>query len=164
MLRVAYDRLISRQSSCGLAFVIVAMALTAACGGSAATSPAAPSTTTTDVRGVTITQTSATSRTYQLAATAQFADGTSRDVTSAAQWDSSNPSFATVSNTGLVTIAGAGEVELRATYQGVSGSFRLITRAAPVAALGGVVREVQPNQHPLAGARVDIVDGADAGR
>jgi Carboxypeptidase regulatory-like domain/Bacterial Ig-like domain (group 2) len=148
-----------------LACFAVAIALISACSGNSATSPAAPSTTTTaDVSSVTITQMSATARTYQLAASARFADGSTRDVTSASNWESSNPSLATVTNTGLVTVAGTGDVELRATYQGVAGSFRLVARPAPLVALWGTVREVQPNQHPLAGARVEIVDGDDAGK
>ena len=149
---------------CKTACVVIAMALMAACSGSgnSPTSVAAPS--ASDVSSVTVTQMSATSRSCQLAAMARFSDGTTRDVTTAAQWDSSSPSMATVTSTGAVTVVGAGEVELRATYHGVSGTFRLVTRPEVVLTLWGVVREVQPNQHPLAGARVEIVDGENAGR
>jgi hypothetical protein len=144
------------------ACVVIAMALTVGCSGNSPTSPAAPS--VSEVSSVSVTQVSATSRSCQLAATARFSDGTTRDVTTAAQWDSSNPSLATVTNTGVVTVVAAGDVEVRATYQSVSGTFQLITRPEPVVTLWGVVREVQPNQHPLAGARVEIVDGENAGR
>jgi hypothetical protein len=66
-----------------------------------------------------------TASTYQLTATARLADGTLRDVTSSATWESSNVDIARVSGTGLVTAVGNGDVDIRATYQNVSGSVHL---------------------------------------
>ena len=66
---------------------------------------------------------------------ARFTDGTTRDVTTTAQWDTSNPSLATVTNAGVVTLVGAGDVEVRATYQSVSGTLRLMTRPEVVLTL-----------------------------
>jgi len=144
------------------ACVLIAMSLTVACSGNSPASVSAPS--SSGVSSVTVSQVSATSRSLQLSAMARFTDGTTRDVTTTAQWDTSNPSLATVTNAGVVTLVGAGDVEVRATYQSVSGTLRLMTRPEVVLTLWGVVREVQPNQHPLAGARVEIVDGENAGR
>jgi hypothetical protein len=102
---------------------------------------------------------------FQLVAMASMTDRTTRDVTALAQWDSSNPSLATVS-AGRVTVLGNGEVDVRATYQGVSGSLRLVVMPGTQTrvSLSGIVREVPPTEHTLAGVRVEIVDGADAGK
>jgi hypothetical protein len=55
-------------------------------------------------------------------------------VTKAATWESSNSLLATVS-TGMVTVLGTGELDVRATYQGVSGSMHLLVARVPVVAL-----------------------------
>jgi len=54
-----------------------------------------------------------------------MSDGSARDVTSSAAWESSNPGIAAVSSTGMVTVVGSGELDLRATYQNVMGSMHL---------------------------------------
>ena len=65
-------------------------------------------------------------------ATASLSDGTSQDVTADAQWTSSDTSVVTVSATGEGQAVGAGQSEVCATYQGVSGCV-LVTVTAPVA-------------------------------
>jgi Bacterial Ig-like domain (group 2) len=52
-------------------------------------------------------------------------NGSSTDVTSQATWQSSAPSIATVSSTGLLTAAAEGSADISATYQNVRGSLRL---------------------------------------
>ena len=54
-----------------------------------------------------------------------MSDGSTRDVTSSAAWESSNPGIAAVSSTGMVTVVGNGELDVRATYQNVMGSMHL---------------------------------------
>jgi hypothetical protein len=102
---------------------------------------------------------------FQLAATARMTDNTTRDVTALAQWESSNPSLATVS-AGNVTVLANGEVDVRATYQSVSGSLRLVVMPGTQTrvSLSGIVREVPPTEHTLGGVRVEVVDGPDAGK
>ena len=68
-----------------------------------------------DVALVAIMQTS------QLAASATLSNGESRDVTSAAVWESSNTTVATVSPSGLVTARGSGVADIQATYEEVTG-------------------------------------------
>ena len=68
-----------------------------------------------DVALVAIMQTS------QLAASATLSNGESRDVTSAAVWESSNTTVATVSPSGLVTARGFGVADIHATYEEVTG-------------------------------------------
>ena len=85
-----------------------------------------------------------------------------QDVTNSARWESSNPGVATVAAGGFLTIVGSGVVELRATYQNVSGSFTS-TVSQPKYRLTGAVRESVPNSQPVAGARVAITAGPNAG-
>ena len=64
-----------------------------------------------------------TTGTQQFKATAKFNDGSQRDVTSAANWSSSNTSVATIinspnnANNGLATAVAVGQTEISATYQ-----------------------------------------------
>ena len=68
-----------------------------------------------DVALVAIMQTS------QLVASAILSNGESRDVTSAAVWESSNTTVATVSPSGLVTARGFGVADIHGTYEEVTG-------------------------------------------
>ena len=146
---------ISRSIAAG-----IAVAILAACGERASSSPTAP---TVRVTAVAVSGPSTPSANLQLTATATMSDGTSRDVTSTARWESANPDLATVTATGWVTILGDGAPELRATYQSVTGSIRLMAVPPRKVRVGGRVREVFPNERPLVGARVVVVDGPDAG-
>src|SRR2546428_5862481 len=74
-----------------------------------------------------------TSSMFQLTANARLSDGTMRDVTSTAQWDSSNRALATISTTGLVSVVASGQVEFRASYQAVTGSLSLFVSQPPPA-------------------------------
>ena len=60
-------------------------------------------------------------QTSQLVASATLSNGESRDVTSAAVWESSNTTVATVSPSGLVTARGFGVADIHATYEEVTG-------------------------------------------
>lgn len=96
---------------------------------------------------------------FQLTATARLSDGTSQDVTRSATWSSSNTSIATVSSIGAVTILANGDVDLTATYQGVSGSTHVTVSVPKRYAVTGVVGEPAPTSKPVAGARVQLVVG-----
>jgi hypothetical protein len=155
----------SGRTALAITTLVIVAACMVACGSSSPTTPT-PTPPSVTLTGVKVTAASPLAMTFQLIATARFSDGTTRDVTSAAQWASSNPALATVAPTGMVTVAGSGEVELRATYQTVTDSLRLAVVLAPqpTVKLSGVVREVKPNEHPMAGVRVDITAGLDAGK
>jgi carboxypeptidase family protein/Big-like domain-containing protein len=151
-----------------LLIVGAAATIASACGGNGSSSPlgspAAPSAPT--VTAVAVSSLGLSPSSFQLKATASFANGSSKDVTSAARWESANPLVAIVSLAGLVTGLSAGDVELRATYQSVLGSTTLTIARPPgpsTFALTGSVLEVMPNAHALAGARVTITSGPDAG-
>ena len=76
-------------------------------------------------------------QTEQFAATANFSNGTTQTVTSTATWTSSNNAVTTVAATGLATSVSAGSADIRAAFQGMTGSKTLqvnaAARVAPVA-------------------------------
>jgi len=103
---------------------------------------------------------SASSSPFQLTATARSSDGSTQDVTRTATWESSNAQLASVF-AGYVTILGNGGVDLTATYLGVSGAAHVNVSLPQTFTLRGVVDEVAPNVHAIAGARVQIIGGND---
>jgi hypothetical protein len=103
---------------------------------------------------------SASSSPFQLTATARASDGSTQDVTRTATWESSNAQFASVF-AGYVTILGNGAVDLTATYQGVSGAAHVNVSLPQTFTLRGVIDEIAPNVHGIAGARVQIIGGGD---
>lgn len=115
-----------------IALLTLAAVTLVACG-QAGTTSTAPSNAT--VVSIVVTSATASSSTYQLTATARMSDGTSRDVTRSAIWESSNPLIATVSATGLVAVVTAGELDVRATYQSIVGSLHLLVAKVPPASL-----------------------------
>lgn len=66
-----------------------------------------------------------------LTARAQFSDESARDVTTEATWESSNPSVQAVTSPGKGTGVAAGQVELRATYQGVADRVSVAVAPGP---------------------------------
>jgi Big-like domain-containing protein len=158
--------LLSRINAMAAVVAIAAIVLPA-CGRSSSPSPTTPTPApapSPSTAAVAVTGSPASTDTFQMTATAQFSDGTSRDVTSAARWESSNALLATVSSTGLVAIRGTGEVEFRATYQSVSGSMRLFVIEPPSTkfTLSGLVREAGTMRF-VSGARLLVATGPDAG-
>jgi hypothetical protein len=144
--------------------VVTALALPACGGNSSPTStPTAPSAPT--AAAVAVTAAPSSGNTIQLTATARLSDGTARDVTSAAQWVSSDTTLAIVASTGLATIQGSGEVEFRATYQTVTGSMRVFVTQSPPPTkftLSGIVHEAGTTKL-LEGVRFLVSVGPDAG-
>jgi glucose/arabinose dehydrogenase len=67
--------------------------------------------------------------TVQLTATARRADGTVVERTF--EWTTTDPAVASVSSSGLVTGVGEGQVEIRATVDGVTGSITITVTAPP---------------------------------
>jgi carboxypeptidase family protein/Big-like domain-containing protein len=138
-----------------------AQSLTGPTSATAAPAPAAPTAT-----AIIIATASLTPWSFQLSATARLSDASTRDVTTAARWESADTAIAIVTSSGLVGAVAAGDVEIRAIYQGVVGSAKLTMARPPGAstfALSGIAREVAPNSHPLAGVRIQVTAGADFG-
>jgi hypothetical protein len=89
-----------------------------------------------------------------------------QDVTGLATWSTSDSTIATVNSTGLVTARRAGEVSIRAAYQGGTGSRQVW--AVPGQGLHGISRSlagvVLSINGPLPGVVMQILNGANAGR
>src|SRR2546423_6746116 len=149
---------------CLFAIASFGVAALVACGGKgAALSPAAPS-TSGSVSAIAVTSAAASSSTMQLTATARMTDGNTRDVTTASQWTSSNLSIATISSTGLLTVVASGDVDARATYQGVTGSMHLTVTRTQRFVLSGVAHAASPDSGFLAGVQMQMTDGPAAGQ
>jgi hypothetical protein len=101
-----------------------------------------------------------------MAARATMSDGTSRDVTTQAKWDTSNASLATISPVGVLTALGSGQVDVRATFQDKSGSVSLtvaVSPKGPNVTLFGFVFETPPSPKVLPGTTLQITAGPDNG-
>jgi len=96
---------------------------------------------------------------FQLTANAALSDGTNRDVTASSAWVTSDARVATVTANGRVTVLQSGEIDVRATYEGVMGSVHLIVAVPQKFTLTGIVRENGADGAPVDGARVQIVIG-----
>ncbi len=150
----------------GRFLVMLAVAiLVSACSGDHPIAPIPPGSPT--LISVTVTGTLAilAGQTTQLSATANYAKGTTQDVTSQAAWTSVTPTIATVSSAGVVTGVAAGVAEIRATYQNVTGNLQVTVNRAPSYSLSGLVTETAPHTaKAVTGVRIEITDGANQGK
>jgi hypothetical protein len=91
---------------------------------------------------------------------------TGQDVSGLVGWSTSDPTVATVSSTGLVTVHRTGEVSIRASYRGGIG-FRIVWAVAGNG-LHGTYRWLQGQvgsmNGALAGVELLILNGPNAGR
>lgn len=112
------------MSTLTLRLLIAVGFLCSACG----STPTAPTVTGFTLIGIPV------GNNVQVEARAQLSDGTTKNVSvNGATWSSSNTNVATVSAIGLVTPgASTGDVEIRATYNGMSATLRLIVEAGKV--------------------------------
>jgi hypothetical protein len=101
----------------------------------------------------------AVGETTQLTATASFSDGTTKNVNSEARWSSIDPSVATVSAEGLVTVVSLGRTVVVAQYQNRSSTASVTATPPGTHVISGRVRE--PGQSGLPDA---IVTDLAAGR
>ena len=90
-----------------------------------------------------------------------MSNGTTQIVTTQATWQSSAAGVATSSTTGFITAVAAGEADIRATYQNVTGTAHISVTAPPPAAFSvcGTVQE-EGGTTPIAGATVIVKDTA----
>ncbi len=75
-----------------------------------------------------------------------FSDGSTQDLSSAANWQSSNPAVATISNTGLATGTGVGTVQLSGTFDGQTAT----TSPSQVTSANLVSIAIQPSSASFA--------------
>jgi hypothetical protein len=155
-----------KRTGVSACLALAAVTLIAACSTTNGnpSSPAPP--TTAGVQSIIVTSSATSSSTFQMAARAAMADGTSRDVTTQAAWDTSNASLATISPTGVLTARGSGQVEVRATFQDKTGSVSVAVSAppkGPSVMLFGDVSETPPTPKVLPGTTIQITAGPDSG-
>lgn len=117
----------------------------------APTTPTTPTAATPTLSGVSVSGTvPATGATSQFTATATLSNGDKQNVTNQAAWQSSNEGVVTVSSVGVVTGIGFGEADVRATYQGVSGSQHVNLVGTTLLVVSAATDEAVP------GASVDV--------
>src|SRR4051812_10495781 len=133
------------------------------CGGGGASTPTTPTTPAAPtVTSITVTAPSNSAKpgdSSQFTATAVMSNSTTQTVTNQASWQSSNTAVATVSSTGFVTAVAAGEADIRATYQAVTGGAHItVTAPTPVGnSICGTVKEDGTNT-TLSGATIQAKD------
>src|SRR5947207_9238927 len=95
-----------------------------ACGGTAPSSPSAdhPQSIQVGFAG-NASGPVAPGQSRQLWALGVFKDGSSSDLTTTALWKSSNPASITVTNSGLITAAAPGHVEITANINTIAGTL-----------------------------------------
>jgi carboxypeptidase family protein/Big-like domain-containing protein len=127
----------------------------------APTVSAGPSLTALTVKGnATLT---APGQTTQLTLEATLSDGSKKDVTSTAQWSTTNSSVVVVSPTGLASASGFGRASVIGSAAGRgSPSFVMTVLPEGTYILSGRVTEA--GDLPLAGVRVETIGGPMSGR
>jgi hypothetical protein len=108
----------------GVLCVCVSAGVLATCGGKSPTRPTTPSVSSAATNVVVSglpTAALAPGDRVQLGATATYADGSTRDVTAAATWGTSNAGVLAVSASGLITAVAIGDAEISAAFSAVVG-------------------------------------------
>ena len=134
---------------------MIGAGLVAGCSGSS-TKPSATLTSLTVDGARTLTE----GESVTLSATAHYADGSSQAVTSGVSWASDDVRIATVDARGVVTAISAGQSQIRATFNTVSGTTAVRVNAAPRSVSGKVHESFPTESVAIAGATVTAV-GAD---
>jgi trimeric autotransporter adhesin len=157
----------------GLVGPTIVVLMVAGCGGSSSSSPSSPSTSSTPatstptVSSVTVSgvpSSITTGQTAQLSATATLSNGTAQTVTGTCTWSSSNTVVATVNASGFLTASGAGDADIRCTYQSASGSATVHVSAPAVTttslSVTGVSGDLRPSQTMQLTATATLSTGA----
>lgn len=106
-------------------------------GGSAYVTVSTPTKTLSSIAITPAAVTVTMGMTQQLKATGSFSDGSTTDLTAQVAWSSANPSFASVSSTGVVTGVATGSSTIMATLNGVNASTQ-ITVSQPARTLTAI--------------------------
>jgi hypothetical protein len=141
--------------------IVVSLLLTFGCNGdkppTAPSTPVVPPVTVVSLSVAPLVQTIPPGQTVQLTATARFSDGSTRDVTSEANWTSSQENVAFVSG-GAVTGARLGRTVIRANFHsGGSTSMTIVIEPNGTFILKGRVTE--PVGVGVSGAGVEVLSG-----
>ena len=99
------------------------------CGGGSLSSISSDLPTAVTLKAITVTpgsQTIAAGQQQQFKATGSYSDHSSKDLTSSVTWKSSAANVASISNSGLVKVLGAGQTTISATQKSINGSTGLM--------------------------------------
>jgi trimeric autotransporter adhesin len=117
-----------------ISIALVCFGLMAGCGGGSNAAPGGPQAVLQSIQVTPAGPSIAAGLSQQFAATGEYSDHSTKDLTNSATWSSSNTSAATVSSTGMATSKAPGSATITATYSGLSGDTTL-TVTAPVLTL-----------------------------
>jgi hypothetical protein len=99
----------------------------------------------------------------QLSATARLADGSSRDVTTEARWNSANRTVLSVSPDGVATGHEAGEAMVSVHFGSATATREVIVVPRSTFRIVGLVTEADARSAAVVGARVAVTAGVGAG-
>jgi hypothetical protein len=124
-----------------LLIAIAAAAGFVACGGDSGPGPTQPTVPTlfgppTSIQITGNLNLTSVGQQSQLTATASFANGQSRNVTTQSQWEVTNPAVATISSTGLLRMTAIGETQVTATFRNVKSTTVTASAKQPAAVTG----------------------------
>jgi hypothetical protein len=118
-----------------LAFLLLVVSLLVGCGGSSGGSTP-PVTVTLQSIAITPSSPSITAgSTQQFKATGSYSDGSTKDLTSAANWLSATQSVATINVSGLATAVAAGTTSISASSAGITGTTPLTVTVVPLVSI-----------------------------
>ena len=118
-----------------LAFLLLGVSLFVGCGGSSGGSTPPPVVT---LQSIAITPSSPSitaGSTQQFKATGSYSDGSTKDLTSAANWLSATQSVATINVSGLATAVAAGTSSISASSAGITGTTTLTVTVVPLVSI-----------------------------
>ena len=140
--------------------IVMSFLLTLACDGdktpTTPPTPFVPPVTTVSFSVSPLIQTIPPGQTARLTATAQYSDGSTRDVTSQARWSSSQMNVATVS-AGAVTGVALGRTMIRVNFERFFTSMTIVIQPDGTFILKGNVTE--PGGVGVGGAAVEVISG-----
>jgi hypothetical protein len=149
-----------------VAVILAAAAVVASCDGSSPTSPRPSVNTPSPPAAVTVVRIEVQApasiepdATVQLKANAVKSDGSTEDITTAAQWSSSDTRVLQVT-AGSARGRARGEADVIVRYQGRTASARVLVLPNGTFRLDGVITDAG---FPLQGARVEVIAGTGAG-
>jgi hypothetical protein len=99
----------------------------------------------------------------QFSATATLSDGSNRDITHEAEWSSTDEAVLSVSSAGVASGRSNGQVQVAARFQGASDGRQVIVVPSGRFVLRTAVSDGHIPNHPLLGARVEVISGPASG-
>ncbi len=126
---------LKRHGQLAILLIVTAMAVACSNGGSnnTGTSPQSPPPAQKSITSIVVTPVNATlflNTQQQLVAVASYSDGSAQDITGSAQWSSSSPATALVSQSGLVSATAAGSATISVSSSSASASATITVSAA----------------------------------